>query len=100
MIRRRTSPHASYHRRMMTNVTQLLSAVDQGDPHAASRLLPMVYDERRKLAAQRMAQERPSEKSAASVTLGGLFSRMDREEAECTLPFTRKQPVVAAVDAG
>jgi hypothetical protein len=84
----------------MNQVTELLNALGQGDPHAAGGLLPLVYDERRKLAAQRMAQERPSEKSAASVTLGGLFSRMDREELECTLPFTRKQPVVAAVNAG
>src|SRR5438132_4801219 len=41
----------------MNDVTQLLSALEQGDPHAASRLLPLVYDELRKLAAQRMAQE-------------------------------------------
>ena len=40
----------------MTFVTQLLSALGQGDPHAASRLLPLVYDELRKLAAQRMSQ--------------------------------------------
>jgi hypothetical protein len=38
-------------------VTQLLSALDPGDPHAASRLLPLVYDELRKVAAQRMAQK-------------------------------------------
>jgi hypothetical protein len=36
----------------MTDVTQLLSALEQGDPHAASRLLPPVYDELSKLAAQ------------------------------------------------
>jgi hypothetical protein len=41
----------------MNEVTQLLSALEQGDPHAASRLLPLVYEELRKLAAQRMAQE-------------------------------------------
>jgi hypothetical protein len=43
----------------MNGVTQLQSALGQGDPHAASRLLPLVYDELRKLAAQRMAQEQP-----------------------------------------
>ncbi len=43
----------------MNNVTQLLSALEQGDPHAASRLLPLVHEELRGLAAQRMAQEQP-----------------------------------------
>jgi hypothetical protein len=38
-----------------------LSALDHGDPHAASRLLPLVYDELRKLAAQRMAQKQPGQ---------------------------------------
>jgi hypothetical protein len=41
----------------MSDVTRLLSALEQGDPHAASRLLPLVYEEVRSLAAQRMAQE-------------------------------------------
>ncbi len=41
----------------MTDVTQLLNALEQGDPHAAEEWLPLVYQELRKLAAQRMAQE-------------------------------------------
>jgi RNA polymerase sigma factor (TIGR02999 family) len=41
----------------MSEVTQLLSAVDQGDPHAAAQLLPLVYDELRRLAAARLAAE-------------------------------------------
>jgi hypothetical protein len=45
----------------MTDVTQLLNALEQGDSHAASRLLPLVYDELRKLAARRMAQEQPGQ---------------------------------------
>jgi hypothetical protein len=43
----------------MTNVTQLLNALEHGDPQAARRLLPLVYDELRKLAAKRLAQEQP-----------------------------------------
>ena len=39
---------------MMDDATQLLIALGQGDPHAASRLLPLVYEELRRLAAQRM----------------------------------------------
>jgi RNA polymerase sigma factor (TIGR02999 family) len=54
-------PRARYHLRLMTDVTQLLNALEQGDPHAASRLLPLVYDELRKLAAQRLAQEQPAQ---------------------------------------
>jgi RNA polymerase sigma factor (TIGR02999 family) len=41
----------------MTDVTQLLNAIDQGDPHAAAQLLPLVYDELRDLAAARLAAE-------------------------------------------
>ena len=41
----------------MTDVTQILNAIEHGDPAAAEQLLPLVYDELRKLAAQRMAQE-------------------------------------------
>jgi hypothetical protein len=40
---------------MNHDVTQILSALGQGDPHAACRLLPLVYEELRRLAAQRMA---------------------------------------------
>ena len=45
----------------MTDVTQLLNALEQGDPHAAEELLPLDYDELRKLAPQRMAQGRPEQ---------------------------------------
>ena len=41
----------------MNEVMQILAAIEAGDAHAASRLLPLVYDELRKLAAQKMAQE-------------------------------------------
>ena len=45
----------------MSEVTRILSAIEQGDPHAAAQLLPLVYDELRKLAAQQMAHDRPGE---------------------------------------
>jgi ECF sigma factor len=47
-------PQARDHGQSMNDVTQLLSALGQGDPHAASRLLPLVYDEQRRLVAQRI----------------------------------------------
>jgi hypothetical protein len=45
----------------MSRVTRILSAIEQGDPSAAALLLPLVYDELRKLAPQRLAQEKPGE---------------------------------------
>ena len=45
----------------MTDVTQILSQIEQGDPSAAEQLLPLVYDELRKLAATKMAQENPGQ---------------------------------------
>ncbi len=51
----------------MNDVTRILSAIDQGDPHAAEQLLPLVYDELRKLAAQKMAQEAPGQTLQATA---------------------------------
>jgi hypothetical protein len=51
----------------MTNVTRILSAIERGDPVAAEQLLPLVYDELRKLAAQRLAQERPGQTLQATI---------------------------------
>jgi RNA polymerase sigma factor (TIGR02999 family) len=45
----------------MTDVTHILSAIEQGDPHAAEQLLPLVYDELRKLAALQLAHDRPGQ---------------------------------------
>jgi RNA polymerase sigma factor (TIGR02999 family) len=44
---------------MMSEVTRVLAAIEQGDPHAAEQLLPVVYDELRRLAAQKLAGEKP-----------------------------------------
>ena len=53
----------------MNDVTRILSAVAHGDPTAAAQLLPLVYDELRRLAAQRLAREKPGQtlKSTALV---------------------------------
>src|SRR5882672_3873117 len=50
---------ARLHSGVMSEVTRVLSAIEQGDPHAAAQLLPLVYDELRRLAAQRLAGEGP-----------------------------------------
>jgi hypothetical protein len=44
----------------MSEVTRILSAIEQGDPHAAEQLLPLVYDELHRLAAHQLAQESPA----------------------------------------
>ena len=51
----------------MHKVTRILSAIDQGDPHAAEQLLPLVYDELRRLAAEKMAQEKPGQTLQATA---------------------------------
>lgn len=60
----------------MSDVTQILSAIEQGDPHAAEQLLPLVYDELRKLAAQRMAQERPGQTLQATALVHEAYIRL------------------------
>ena len=47
--------------RSMAEVTQLLSRIESGDPNAVDQLLPLVYDELRKLAAAKMAREKPGQ---------------------------------------
>src|ERR1700752_3372931 len=51
----------------MNEVTRILSALEQGDPHAAEQLLPLLYDELRRLAAERIAQERPGQTLQATA---------------------------------
>jgi RNA polymerase sigma factor (TIGR02999 family) len=67
----------------MTNVTHLLSAIEQGDPHAAEQLLPLVYDELRKLAAQKLAQEKPGQTLQATALVHEAYVRLvDQERAQ------------------
>ena len=67
----------------MTNVTHILSAIEQGDPHAAEQLLPLVYDELRKLAAQKLAQEKPGQTLQATALVHEAYLRLvDQERAQ------------------
>jgi RNA polymerase sigma factor (TIGR02999 family) len=67
----------------MSDVTRILSAIEQGDPSAAERLLPLVYDELRKLAAQRMAQEKPGQTLQATALVHEVYIRLvDTEKAQ------------------
>jgi RNA polymerase sigma factor (TIGR02999 family) len=60
----------------MSEVTQLLQAMDGGDPKAASDLLPLVYDELRQLAFQRMARERPDHTLDATALVHEAYLRL------------------------
>jgi RNA polymerase sigma factor (TIGR02999 family) len=60
----------------MSEVTRILSAIEQGDPHAAEQLLPLVYDELRKLAAQKLAHEQPGQTLQATALVHEAYLRL------------------------
>lgn len=65
----------------MTEVTQILTAIDGGDPHAAKRLLPLVYDELRLLASQRLAGERVGQTLQATALVHEAYLRLVGDES-------------------
>jgi RNA polymerase sigma factor (TIGR02999 family) len=60
----------------MSDVTQILSAIERGDPHAAEQLLPLVYDELRNLAAHKMTQEPPGQTLQATALVNEAYIRL------------------------
>jgi RNA polymerase sigma factor (TIGR02999 family) len=67
----------------MSEVTRILSAMEQGDAHAADQLLPLVYDALRKLAAQKLARERPGQTLEATALVHEAYLRLvDVEHAQ------------------
>src|SRR5437764_2379057 len=60
----------------MSEASQLLNAIEAGDPHAADQLLPLVYGELRKLAAQRLAQEKPGQTLQATALVHEAYLRL------------------------
>jgi len=67
----------------MSDVTQILSAIQQGEPHAAEQLLPLVYTELRRLAAEKMAQEKPGQNLEATALVHEAYLRLvDVEKAQ------------------
>src|SRR5947207_5931401 len=60
----------------MSEVTRVLSAIERGEPHAAEQLLPLVYDELRKLAAQHLAAERPGQTLQATALVHEAYLRL------------------------
>jgi len=67
----------------MSDVTRILSQIEQGDPQAAEQLLPLVYSELRKLATERMAQEKPGQTLQATALVHDAYLRLvDVENAQ------------------
>jgi RNA polymerase sigma factor (TIGR02999 family) len=60
----------------MSEVLRILGAIEQGDPHAAGQLLPLVYDELRKLAAQKLAQEQPGQTLQPTALVHEAYLRL------------------------
>jgi RNA polymerase sigma factor (TIGR02999 family) len=67
----------------MTEVTRVLSRIEQGDPHAAEQLLPLVYRELRQLAAQKLANEKPGQTLQATALVHEAYLRLvDADKAQ------------------
>ena len=66
----------------MSEVTQILHAIAEGDPDAASQLLPLVYDELRKLAAQKLARETPGQTLQPTALIHEAYLRLVGEDQE------------------
>src|SRR6516165_10662538 len=66
----------------MSEVTRILSAIEQGDSHAAAQLLPLIYDELRKLAAVQMARDRPGETLNPTALVHEAYLRLVGEGTE------------------
>jgi RNA polymerase sigma factor (TIGR02999 family) len=82
----------------MSEVTRILSAIEQGDSRAAEQLLPLVYDELRKLAAQKLAQEKPGQTLQATALVHEAYLRLVATE-KAQQWDSRRQFFAAAVEA-
>ncbi len=70
--------------RAMSEVfTQILSAIEQGDPSAAEQLLPLVYEEPRKLAAAKLAGEKPGQTLQATALVHEAYLRLVDADSKC-----------------
>jgi RNA polymerase sigma factor (TIGR02999 family) len=74
----------------MSDVTQILSRIESGDPAGAEQLLPLVYDELRKLAAQKLANEKPGQTLQPTALVHEAYLRLVGSQSEDTKPRTYK----------
>src|ERR687888_2137663 len=75
----------------MSEVTRILSAIEQGDPSAAEQLLPLVYEELRRLAAQKLAHEKPGQTLDATALVHEAYLRLVGDQ-----PFANRRHFFAA----
>jgi RNA polymerase sigma factor (TIGR02999 family) len=80
----------------MSDVTQLLNAIDAGDPQAAKQLLPMVYDELRKLAAAKLAHEQPGQTLDATALVHEAYLRLVGDSGSSSPEFANHAHFFAA----
>ena len=73
----------------MSDVTRILSQIESGDPMAAAKLLPLVYDELRKLAAAKLAHEKPGQTLQATALVHEAYLRLMGKEGEATFAGRR-----------
>jgi hypothetical protein len=66
----------------MSDATRILSQIEQGDPQAAEKLLPLVYEELRKLAAAKLAQEKPGQTLQATALVHEAYVRLVGDNSE------------------
>ncbi|MBI3406962.1 MAG: sigma-70 family RNA polymerase sigma factor [Planctomycetes bacterium] len=87
----------------MNEVTRILSAIESGEPNAAERLLPLVYEELRRLAAQKLAQEKPGQTLQATALVHEAYLRLvaspERERGEAPEWNSRGHFFAAAAEA-
>ena len=74
--RKSEPPNTDLRAPLMTDVTRILTAIGDGDPHAAEKLLPLVYDELRRLAAQKLAHEKPGQTLQATALVHEAYLRL------------------------
>src|SRR3954471_20937165 len=83
----------------MNDVTRILSAITQGDPHTPEELLPLVYDELRRLAAQKLAREKPGQTLQATALVHDVYLRLVGSGAEPARWSGRSHFLAAAAEA-
>jgi RNA polymerase sigma factor (TIGR02999 family) len=74
----------------MSEVTRILTAIEQGDPHAAEQLFPLLYDELRQLAAQKLAHEKPGQTLDATALVHEAYLRLVAAEHGETTPASER----------
>jgi RNA polymerase sigma factor (TIGR02999 family) len=83
---------------VMSDVTRILSAIEHGEPQAAEKLLPLVYDELRRLAVAQMAQEKPGQTLQATALVHEAYLRLVGKDQAATFA-NRRHFVAAAAEA-